>query len=49
MACTDPPGVMEQEASYQSRFGQIVAYRVVDGRLQLQDAAGETTLVFERA
>jgi heat shock protein HslJ len=49
MACADPNGVMEQEASYQARIGEVVAYHVSDDRLELRNAAGETTLVFQRA
>ena len=46
MACASPEGVMEQEAAYMEALQSAAAYRVVENRLELEDAAGETTLVF---
>ena len=48
MACLAPEGVMEQEAVYVKALSSAAAYRVVDNRLEIDDASGETILVFER-
>ncbi len=48
MACTSPAGVMAQEEAYVEALQQAATYRVVDDRLELQNAAGETTLVFNQ-
>lgn len=48
MACLDPAGVMEQEAAYLQALSQAAGYRATDDRLEIQDAAGETILVFSR-
>lgn len=39
-------GVGQQEEVYLRSLGDAASYRVQDGRLEIQDAAGETTLVF---
>ena len=44
--CQSPEGVMHQEAAYVEALQDATAYRVTDGRLELENAAGETTLVF---
>jgi len=44
--CRTPEGVMEQEASYIEALRNAAAYRVMDDRLEIDNAAGETTLVF---
>jgi len=44
--CMTPEGVMEQEASYIEALRNAAAYRVMDDRLEIDNAAGETTLVF---
>jgi len=44
--CQSPEGVMQQEAAYVEALQDATAYRVTDGRLELENAAGETTLVF---
>lgn len=44
--CSTPEGVMEQEAAYIDALRGAAAYRVIDGRLEIDDAAAETVLVF---
>jgi len=46
--CLTPEGVMEQEAAYIEALRSAASYRVVDDRLEIDNAAGETTLVFAR-
>lgn len=46
--CPTPAGVMEQEQTYIAAFASIAAYRLIDDRLELQDATGETVLVYAR-
>ncbi len=46
--CSEPKGIMEQEAAYIEALRSAAAYRVVDDRLEIDNAAGETTLVFAR-
>jgi heat shock protein HslJ len=46
--CPTPEGVMEQEAAYIEALRSAATYRVEDDRLEIDDAAGETTLVFAR-
>jgi heat shock protein HslJ len=46
--CEGPPGVMEQEEAYTEAWQNGAAYRVVGDRLEIDDATGETTLVFVR-
>lgn len=46
MACPTPEGVMEQEAAYIETLRNAAAYRVTDDRLEIDNAEGETTLVF---
>ena len=46
--CSEPEGIMEQEAAYIEALRSAAAYRVVDDRLEIANAAGETTLVFAR-
>jgi len=48
MACPSPEGVMEQEQAYVEALRSAASYRLADGRLEIQDAAGETILVFVR-
>jgi heat shock protein HslJ len=45
--CSEPEGIMEQEATYIEALRDAAAYRIVDGHLEIVDASGETTLVFE--
>jgi heat shock protein HslJ len=46
--CSTPEGVMEQEAAYIEVLRSVASYRVVDDLLEIDNAAGETTLVFAR-
>ncbi len=44
--CLTPKGVMPQETDYIEAILDAAAYRVMDDRLEIDDAAGETILVF---
>jgi heat shock protein HslJ len=46
--CMGPEGVMEQESVYMNALHQAAFYQMADNRLELQNQAGETILVFER-
>lgn len=46
--CLTPEGIMEQEAAYIEALQNAAAYRMMDDRLEIANAAGETTLVFAR-
>jgi heat shock protein HslJ len=46
--CSTPEGIMEQEATYIEALRSAASYRVVDDRLEIDNAAGETTLIFAR-
>jgi heat shock protein HslJ len=46
--CVEPEGVMQQEGAYITALTGADAYRVMDDRLEIEDASGETTLVFTR-
>ena len=46
--CSEPEGIMEQEAAYISALQGAAAYQVTEGRLEIEDASGETVLVFAR-
>ncbi|MCK4472442.1 MAG: META domain-containing protein, partial [Anaerolineae bacterium] len=46
MDCQTPEGILEQEAAYVEALRNATAYRVMDDRLEIANAAGETTLVF---
>jgi heat shock protein HslJ len=47
--CSEPAGVMEQEQAYISALLSAASYRVAGGRLEIDDAGGNTVLVFDRA
>lgn len=47
MYCMEPDGVMDQEAAYIKALMGAAAYRAADGRLEIDNAAGEMVLVFE--
>jgi heat shock protein HslJ len=49
MACLEPEGVMDQEDAYLMALQGAAAYQVIDDRLQIENGAGETTLVFRAA
>jgi heat shock protein HslJ len=44
--CSEPQGIMEQETAYIEALLSTETYRVVDGRLQLGNGAGQITLAF---
>jgi heat shock protein HslJ len=46
MACMDPQGVMDQETAFLQAFGQAASYSIKDGNLEIQNASGDTILVF---
>jgi len=46
--CLTPEGVIQQELAYIETLRNAAAYRVMDDRLEIDNAAGETTLVFAR-
>lgn len=48
MACMDPAGVMDQESAYMQALLDTASFEMVGERLELKDANGETTLVFEK-
>ncbi len=45
MACLDQP-VMDQESAYLKAIEEATSFSIVDGRLEIQNTSGETTLVF---
>ena len=45
--CSEPEGIMEQEAAYIEALHDATTYRVTDDRLEIVDAGGRTRLVFE--
>lgn len=46
--CVEPEGVLQQESAYIAALTGADAYRVMDDRLEIENASGETTLVFAR-
>ena len=46
--CTTPEGVMQQETVFAEALQNAAAFRVSDERLEIDNAAGQTTLVFNR-
>jgi heat shock protein HslJ len=48
LACLTPEGANDQEDAYLEALAKAVAFRLVENRLELQDATGRTTLVFTR-
>ena len=44
--CASPAGVMEQEEAFVETLRDAARFRVTDDRLEIEDAAGETALVF---
>ena len=46
--CSSPEGIMEQEEAYIEALRSAASYRVVDDHLEIDNAAGEITLVFAR-
>lgn len=48
MFCTEPEGVSDQESRYLETLGTAPTYTVTEDRLEVQNSAGETVLVFAR-
>jgi heat shock protein HslJ len=48
MFCSEPEGIMEQEEAYIHALHNAATYQVIEDRLEIADADGETTLVFAR-
>jgi heat shock protein HslJ len=48
MLCASPEGVMEQESAYIEALTDAHGYQLSDDRLEIQDAAAVTTLVYAR-
>ena len=48
MACEAPAGIMEQEMNFLQTLRQTASFEVDGSRLELRNAAGEASLVFER-
>jgi heat shock protein HslJ len=48
VGCADPPGVHDQETTYQQTLQQIVSYELTGTELHLLDAEGVVRLVFEQ-
>lgn len=47
--CSEPAGIMEQEDAYLSALSLVQTYKHSDDKLEMQDAGGETILVFTPA
>ena len=45
--CTDPEGIMEQEAEYIETLMAASHYQIVDDRLEIKNEAGEIILIFQ--
>jgi heat shock protein HslJ len=48
MACPEPKGIMDQEKAYLDALTEAARYRVEGDRLEVQNAIGETILVYVR-
>ena len=46
--CTEPEGIMEQEAAYIEALMSASHYQIVDNHLEIQNGAGEMILIFQR-
>jgi heat shock protein HslJ len=46
--CSSPTGIMEQEETYIQALQRAAAHRVIGDRLEIDSAAGDTSLVFVR-
>ena len=44
--CSEPEGIMEQEAEYMDLFDGIVRFQREGNRLELLDATGKTSLIY---
>jgi heat shock protein HslJ len=46
--CTDPKGIMEQEAEYIETLMAASHYQIVDDRLEIKNEAGEIMLIYQQ-
>ena len=46
--CTEPEGIMEQEAAYIEALMAASRYQVVDNHLEIENESGEMILIFHR-
>ena len=46
--CPSPKGIMEQEKAYIGALLNAATYQLIEERLEIDDASGETALVFAR-
>ena len=47
--CLEPEGIMDQEDAYLAALQGAAFYQLVDDRLQIENGAGEATLIFRMA
>ena len=45
--CTEPEGIMEQEAAYIEALMSAAHYQIVDNRLEFENEAGKAILIFQ--
>jgi len=45
--CTEPEGIMEQEAAYIEALMNAAKYQIVDNHLKIKNDAGKTILIFQ--
>jgi heat shock protein HslJ len=45
--CTEPEGIMDQEAAYIVALRNAAKFRLADNRLEIDNGAGETILIFQ--
>ena len=45
--CTEPEGIMEQEAAYIEALMDAANFRMIDNRLEIDNEDGETILIFQ--
>jgi heat shock protein HslJ len=48
IACPGPMDVMEQEQRYLEKIREVSYFQLLNDRLELENQAGETVLVFSR-
>ena len=46
--CTEPEGIMEQEAEYIEALMEATQYQVIENRLELKNDSGEIKLILHR-
>jgi len=46
--CTEPPGIVQQEAAYFEALSRVAAYWATSDRLEFHDASGKTILAYAR-